>query len=228
MLPDDRTVRARIRDAAIELVAARGVESMTARGVAAASGVSAGTVVNHFGSMAGLRRACDEHVAAVIRDHELGVMAAGADMDVLAALRSARLGPLLGYLAAVLHEDSEEVNRLVDDLVDDAVGYLGQGVASGVIRSTDDPRARAVVLTLWGLGTLVMHRHLQRLLGVDLVGDGGADDAALAAYVRPAYDLYGHGLFTDQFARHAQDALARLEPRRGGRDDRGRDREGTR
>ena len=55
--PDDRTVRARVRDAAIDLIAAGGVEALTARAVAERAGVSPGSVIHNFGSMEGLRRA---------------------------------------------------------------------------------------------------------------------------------------------------------------------------
>ena len=204
---DDRNLRARMRDAAIEIVATRGVQAMTARSVALAAGVSAGSVINHFGSMAGLRETCDEHVAAQIRREKHKAMAAGTDLDLIGTLRQAQFAPLVGYLAAVLTEDSPQVNHLVDELVDDSVGYLERGVATGLIKPAADERSRAVVLMLWGLGGLVMHRHLHRLLGVDLTTDTGA---GLAPYLAPVYELYSGGLFTDEFARESASALEQM------------------
>ena len=195
--PDDRTIRARLRDAAIELVAEQG--TMTARSVAQRAGLSAGSVINHFGSMQGLRRACDEHVAAEIRRQKQKAVAAGAGLDFLGALREAEMCSMLGYLAAVLHDDSPEVARLIDELTADAEVYMAQGVDSGLIKPSADPRSRAVVLMLWSLGALAMNRHLERLLGVDLT----SPDADLSPYARPILELYAQGLLTAAAAEHA-------------------------
>ena len=195
--PDDRNIRARLRDAAIELVAEQ--STVTARSVAQRAGLSAGSVINHFGSMQGLRRACDEHVAAEIRRQKQKAVAAGAGLDILGALREAEMGPMLGYLAAVLHDDSPEVARLVDELTADAEKYMAQGVDTGLIRPSTDPRGRAVVLMLWNLGALVMNRHLERLLGVDLT----SPDADLSSYAGPILEIYAQGLLTPAAAEHA-------------------------
>ncbi len=213
--PDDRTVRARVRDAAIDLIAAGGVEALTARAVAERAGVSPGSVINNFGSMEGLRRACDEHVVALIRVRKAAAMAAGITFDLVGSLREADMGPLGAYLAAVLAEDSPAVAQLVDELVADAVAYSATGVQTGMLQPTDDPRGRAVILTLSGLGTLVMHRHLSRLLGVDLTASGAGPES-LAAYVRPLYEFYAGGLFTEEFSVRAMAALGDLAPGRRG------------
>lgn len=197
--PDDRTARARIRDAAIACFAEHGVAGTTARKVAAAAGVSPGLVMHHFDSMDGLRRACDEHVAAVIREGKQAAMAEGPSLDPLAALRDAPVGHLTRYLARVLVDDADAVARLVDDLVDDAEAYLADGVATGMLRPAEDPRGRAVVLTMWSLGALVLHEHVQRQLGVDLTDPelGQRDD--VTAWARPAWEVLGSGIFTDEF-----------------------------
>lgn len=204
---DDRSTAARIRDAAIECFAEHGVAGTTARKVAETAGVSPGLVIHHFGSMDGLRSACDEYVAAMIQHQKQEVMGAGPNLDVLASLRRPEFGPLMGYLARVLAGDSPEVARLVDGLVEDAEGYIEQGVESGMIKPTEDPRSRAVLLTIWGLGALVLHEHINRLLGVDLTDPEILKSPSIAAYAAPIYEMYGKGLFTEGFAAHAIDAL---------------------
>ena len=204
---DDRTTAARIRDAAIECFAEHGVAGTTARKVAETAGVSPGLVIHHFGSMDGLRSACDEYVMAMIQQQKQEVMTAGPNLDVLAALRRPGLGPLMGYLAQVLADDSTEVAKLVDGLVADAEGYIEQGVESGMLKPSDHPRSRAVLLTIWGLGALVLHEHLNRLLGVDLTDPDVLTSPSIAAYATPIYEMYGKGLFTEDFAGHALDAL---------------------
>ena len=145
---DDRTTRARIRDAAIECFADHGVADTTVRKIAATAGVSPGLVMHHFGSMDGLRLACDEHVAAVIREYKEDALSSGPQLDLLAAFRKSEFGPMIGYLAQVLTDDSAAVAKLVDDLVADAEVYLEQGVESGLLQPTDNPRERAVVIAL--------------------------------------------------------------------------------
>jgi AcrR family transcriptional regulator len=204
---DDRTTRARIRDAAIETFAAEGIAGTTARKVAARAGVSPGLVIHHFGSMEGLRTACDEHVAAVIREEKRRYIQAGAGLDPLAALRQATAGPMLAYLANVLTDDSPAVAALVDELVADAQEYIDEGVRSGFLKPTADSRARATVLTMWTLGALVLNTHLDRILGVDLRDPGFADDPATPAYVAAATELLSRGIFTESFADQVQVAL---------------------
>jgi AcrR family transcriptional regulator len=204
---DDRTTKARIRDAAIECFAENGVSGTTARRVATAAGVSPGLVMHHFGSMEGLRSACDEYVAATIRQYKHDVLSADPDFEVLAALRGAQMGSFAGYLAAALGEDSPAVAKLVDDLVADAEGYLQQGMDTGMVRPSADPRGRAAVVLLWSLGALVLHRHVQRILGVDLTAPNVAADPAFAAYAGPAYEIMSDGIMTDDFAIRMKEAF---------------------
>ncbi|MBE0527970.1 MAG: helix-turn-helix transcriptional regulator, partial [Thermoleophilia bacterium] len=106
-LPDDRTTKARIRDAAIRCVAERGITAMTARHVAEVAGVSPALVIHHFGSMEGLRAACDESVAARIRRIKEDAAAAGLAMDPMDALRRQAEGPpITDYLAQVIVDSS--------------------------------------------------------------------------------------------------------------------------
>lgn len=208
---DDRTAKARIRDAAISSIAEHGISGTTARRVAGAAGVSPGLVIHHFGSMEGLRSACDQYVANTIRGFKERAMSGGPTLDVLAALRDAPNGPLMGYLAQVLADDSLAVANLVDDLVDDAEGYIQQGVESGMLQPSRDPRGRAVVLTLWSLGALALHQHLKRLLGVDLTDPEVLNDPAAAAYIAPVYEIYGEGILEEAFAARARAAFTNDE-----------------
>ena len=204
---DDRTTRAKIRDAAIVCFAENGLTGTTARKVATAAGVSPGLVIHHFGTMDGLRAECDEHVALTIRNFKYEAIDEGPNLDVLAALRGATKAPLMGYLAAVLGDDSPIVNRLVDDLVADAEGYIEHGVDTGMVRPSPNPGGRAAVLTLWSLGAVVMHRHLKRILGVDLTDPDIGADSAMASYAIPVYEILGQGVLSVAIAEHLQSAF---------------------
>lgn len=190
---DDRKAKARIRDAAIACIAADGVRGTTVRKVAARAGVSPGLVIHHFGSMLGLRIACDEHVAAVIRKEKTEQVSTPT-IDVLGALRSSDLPMLAGYLGQVLTDDSPVVDALVDELIVDAEGYLELGVERGTLQPTTDPRTRAVVLAAWSLGSLVMRRHLHRLLGFDPADPAAVDSDEMAAYVKTVTEIMTNGV----------------------------------
>ncbi len=191
----DRTARARIRDAAIDRFGQDGIAASSLRTIAADAGVSAALVVHHFGSKDGLRAACDDHVAATIREGKRQAMAAGPGADPLVALRQAEeTRPLLRYLARVLVDPSPAVADLVDELVDDAEAYMAEGERTGTLRPSADPRGRAVVLTMWSLGALVLREHVARLLGADLT----ADTQGLLAYSLPATELLGEGALTPE------------------------------
>ncbi|MDP2183129.1 MAG: TetR family transcriptional regulator [Actinomycetota bacterium] len=204
---DDRTTKARIRDAAITCVAEHGVAAMTARNVAKTAGVSPGLVIHHFGSMEDLRAACDESVAARIRRIKEDAAAAGVAMDPMEALKQQSEGPsLTRYLAQVLTDSSPRVDALVDELVADAVDYSEQMVESGLMKPTAYPQGRAAILVMWSLGNLVLGRHLERLLGVD-VTETPEDPTTASAYLAPTLELMHDGVMTDASFELMRDAF---------------------
>lgn len=187
---DDRTTASRIRDAAIAEFAANGVAATSVRTIATAAAVSPGLVIHHFGSKENLRNACDVYVATTIRETKSEAMAAGTAFDPLASLRSNAAGPPAGkYLARTLVDGSPHVADLVDELVNDAIGYINTGVETGMISPSEYPRERAAILTIWMLGGLVLHEHLERLIGVDITTDFSQDPAAMSSYAVPAVDI---------------------------------------
>jgi AcrR family transcriptional regulator len=206
---DDRSTAARIRDAAITCIATNGAATTTVRMIAAEAEVSPGLVIHHYGSMDALRVACDEHIVRTVRELKTSAMAEGLELDFTAALRTSSSGPpLLAYLAKTLADGTPPVAAMVQEMVEDAVAYTEEGVQNGVLTPTEDAYGRAAVLTIWSLGALVLHDHLQRLLGVDLLADPAVVDPAKAhAYFAPAIELYSNGLLTEQAAERFNDAL---------------------
>ncbi len=224
---EERSTAARIRDAAIECFATEGISGTTARKVAAIAGVSPGSVINHFGSMVGLRQACDRYLLGVTRDRKEQAMAAGPNMDILAALREEQHPHLLAYLATVLTDDAPAVAELVDEMIADAEVYLAQGVESGMLQASADPHGRAVIMVLWNLGLLVMHHHLDRLLGADLTDPSFGSSPAIANYLTPIMEVYGNGVFTAEFTENARTAMAALADRPNTTDSPSEDTKGT-
>jgi AcrR family transcriptional regulator len=197
---DDRTARARIRDAAIACFGDTGVAATTVRQIAEVADVSPALVIHHFGSKEQLRVACDQHVAEVIRSGKSAAMAAGPGLDPLAAVRtSGDVAPIMRYLARTLPDSTPETARLFDEMVADAEAYMAEGVQTGVVQPSAHPRGQATILLAWTLGALVLHEHLERVLGVDLT-DGPEAAFTNPDYMVPIMEIYSRGLLTPDAA----------------------------
>jgi AcrR family transcriptional regulator len=200
----DLTAKARIRDAAIARFATQGIAATSVKSIADDAGVSPPLVLHHFGSKDGLRAACDHYIATQIREAKLEAAEQGAGFDPLEAMRRWDRPYLMRYLARTLADGSEHVATLIDEMVADAEGYVEVAVASGFMKPSDYPRERVVILMIWMLGGLVLHEHLERLLGVDLTDD---DPDNLLGYLVPAMELLGQGALADRFYEQTKDAL---------------------
>ncbi len=201
---DDRTARARIRDAAIACFAESGVAGTSVRAIAARAQVSPGLVIHHYGSKDRLRVACDEWVAERIHEVKSEAIDEGLSMSPLGTVHQFDDGPpVAAYLARTLVDGSPHVAGLVDALVANAVAMSEQSVAVGLMNPTSDEHARATVVTIWSLGALVLHEHLRRLLGEDLVGD--IENAH--RYLRAAVDILSNPPLTAVTGRLIADAF---------------------
>lgn len=203
---EDLTARARIRDAAIARFAESGVDGTSLRVIAEEADVSPALVIHHFGSKEGLRRACDEHVVATISGQKVAAMAQGPSMDVMSLLRESEGGPpVMRYLARTLVDGSPEVVSLVDSMAAAGVESITEGVRAGLLEPVDDPEQLASLLTVWSLGALVLHEHVERLLGGDITGSPeGRSPYVLAAItaLRGIFTAEAH----EQITRNLQDA----------------------
>lgn len=197
--PADLTSRARIRDAALELFTERGVDGTSIRDVARAAGVSPGSVQHHFGTKAGLRAACDEHVLRqlvdakeqLLRDHRLG------DPGSLAAAQPELLG-LTRYLARSTIDGSPGAAAMFEQLVDATEHWLVEH-RPGMV---DDVRSYAALLVAMETGLLAMHGPLSAVLGVDVLSPDG-----ILYLARARLAFYSTPLLDETTAREGRDAV---------------------
>lgn len=205
----DRTARARIRDAAIERFATHGVAATNLKDIAADAGVSPPLVIHHFGSKEGLKAACDEHIASLIREQKSRAMSDGRNLDPLQAIRDAYGGtPILKYLARTIADGSPHVAELIDEMVEDSLSYLTDGIANGLLKPTENLRESAALLCLWQLGTLVLHEHVKRLLGIDLVE---GDPRSLVKWMRINAEILAKGVINEEIYDNWRDAMKAAE-----------------
>jgi AcrR family transcriptional regulator len=190
----DLTAAARIRDAAIEQFGERGFD-VGLRAIADAAGVSAALVIHHFGSKDGLRKACDDYIAEEIRSGKSEAMRTtdpGTWFAQLAEIES--YAPLMAYLVRSMQTGGELAKALWQKMIDDAEAYLDEGVRTGLLKPSRDPRARAKYLSMTGGGGFLLYLQLHE--------DPTDLRAVLRDYARdmtlPALEMYTEGLMADR------------------------------
>jgi AcrR family transcriptional regulator len=189
----DRTAVARIRDAAIEQWGQHGF-NVGLRSIAEGAGVSAALVIHHFGSKEGLRKACDDYIAEEIRTGKSASLQTKDPADWFAQMAEIEsYAPLMAYLVRSMQSGSELAKMLWRKMIDDAEQYMEEGVRSGVIKPSRDPRARAKYLGMSSGGGFLMFLQMH---------DNPTDlRAVLRDYgeemVLPALEIYTEGLMTD-------------------------------
>jgi TetR/AcrR family transcriptional regulator, regulator of cefoperazone and chloramphenicol sensitivity len=163
----DLTARARIRDAALDQFAKHGFEGATVRGIAETAGVSPGLVQHHFGSKEGLRRACDDAVLELVQRkmhaYEEGEL---SNPSFLGALYTAA-PPLVRYVVRAIVETSPAATALLDELVARSEAFLTTTWPDRFPMGSQRTRDAAVVLVAQSAGTMVLHRHVARVMGID-------------------------------------------------------------
>ncbi|NEM92204.1 TetR family transcriptional regulator [Galbitalea soli] len=204
---DDATTSARIREAAIALFGRDGVRATTVRAIAERCGVSPALVIHHFGSKEGLRHACDEWILAEIMAASAAITDGGPGTS--AAIRQWLTDidahrPWLDYIGRAITDGSALGDRLFDDFVQQTRELLAAGEADGTVRASSDADMRAVILTAYGLSTLVFERQIGRASGAV-----GLTPAVAARMAIPALELFTGGLYTsDRLLQATRDAIA--------------------
>lgn len=179
----DLTGKARIRNAALELFAARGVSNTTMRQVADAAGVTPGLVVHHFESKVGLHRAVDrlliERVSRILE----GVFTEGSPREVAQRRNECIEGlfrdnpVLVDYLRRSLLENSEASEALFDRLLDFARTELRSLREAGLSRSDVDLEVHSLGVMLRMLGPLLLQPlvdHIERHMRKASESENGA------------------------------------------------------
>lgn len=203
---DDLTATARIRDAAIEQFGKHGFD-VGVRAIAKAAGVSPGLVNHHFGSKEGLRKACDEYVAELVRTSKSESLQTSDPAAWFAAMAEIEdFAPSMAYLVRSMQTGGDLAKELWRTMIDNAEGYMEEGVRAGTIRPSRDPKARAKYLGITGGGGFLLYLQMHDTpTDLRAVLHDYAQDMVL-----PALEIYSEGLMTDStmydafVARHEQ------------------------
>src|ERR1700759_3288473 len=136
----DLTATARIRDAALEQFGQHGF-GVGLRPTAEAAGVSAALVIHHFGSKDGLRKACDDYVAEEVRSSKSETLRSSDPATWFAAMAEIEeYAPLMAYLVRSMQSGGELAKTFWRRMMDNAESYLDEGVSSGILKPSRDPK----------------------------------------------------------------------------------------
>lgn len=206
-MSDDLTTKTRIRDAAIERFPKDGFEGTTVRAIAADAGVSPGLILHHFGSKEGLHSACDDYVVRTMSEIKRAAAAdrSYGDPDAI-ALAYEMVSHDLRYLTWTLSMGGDTAAHLFDEMVQDLATDLVEGQRLGVVNPIDDVPTQAAVLASMRMATLVLHEHLSRFLGVDVLTKEG-----LIALAPAALRLFSGELFNQEVLADAARAVDQLQ-----------------
>jgi len=199
----DLTGRARIRNAALALIAERGFKGATLREIARQAGLSAGLVRRHFGSKDELRAACDAYaLERLLAVKEEGVRGGQlADPGFLSDVRPEML-VLHRYLGRSIIDGSPAAQALLDRMI----ASSEQWVATKQPGQPMDVRALACILAAAQIGLLMLREQISTALAADVFGPTGHLRLAHALV-----DFYSTPLLSSDLAAQAHAALGQLE-----------------
>ena len=199
----DLTAVARIRNAALDRFPRDGFKGTTVRAIADGAGVSPGLIVHHFGTKEGLRSACDEYVIEQIRTIKEDAITSGKLDDPATMAGGFSIAPqLMRYLGWSLASGSPAAATLFDELVEESIRLSKLAEEHGAMEPSSDLRARCAVQLAMQLGALVMHEHLSRALGEDLLSPEGVMRVS-----RATLELFSGAMFAPGQAMAMRNAL---------------------
>jgi AcrR family transcriptional regulator len=177
--PSDLSTKTRIRDAALAVIAERGLGGASVRAIAEQAAVSPALVVHHFGSKQGVY---DEVAAWALE--VLGTATRGADTGSSPAdaheQRQAAMDELLdrvphlgGYLRRLLIEPSPEGVGWFREAVRVTAGDLGRREQEGLARPSGDRAAEAAMLLVLSMAPVMLRPLLEAALDTDLAAPEG-------------------------------------------------------
>lgn len=176
--PSDLSAVARIRDAALEGFAVRGIAATSIRDVASAAGVSPGLVQHHFGTKARLREAVNDYVIERTLETFSDVADAGGSQAGWAAMGDTVTGWVrdnaiaLRYVARALSEGDPGAAKIFDAVVDIArKAWLEPLAREGALDPEIDQEWAALHVVLFNLASVLYEAAISRRLPGEFFSD---------------------------------------------------------
>jgi AcrR family transcriptional regulator len=164
---DEPSTIERIRSAALKSFATHGTSATSLRSVAAAAGVSLGLVQHHFGTKAGLIKAVDDHVTAIM----FGTMAQPVSEPDTVAEMGTRVTRMLSeqpdivdYVGRTLVDGSPTGSMIFDSLVAFGTARWNRRYEHGETRPDIDLTWAALNSLMLALSAFILRSHIERQL----------------------------------------------------------------
>lgn len=176
------------------------------RDIAAHAGVSAGLITHHFGTKKTLREECDSEVLRQYRTVKGDGVAMSPTQTMTLLTELDEYAPMLVYILRSVREGGAAGVTFLKNMIDEAVAFSEEGVATGMVRPSRDPRARARFLVTSSLGGLLLQLSLHPHL--DLADVGPTVRRLVEDITLPTLEIYTEGVLTDR--RYLDEYLAYL------------------
>jgi len=187
---DDRTARARIRDAAL-LCFARDGFSTPLRVIAAEAGVSVPLITHHYGTKDALRQICDDWVLE--RFVELKLLAISQPASVKDTLADTSASSVLTvYMLRSFLDATSSAHSFFDRFVEHLRTVLDTARAAGLIRPSADEEERLRLLAAQNLGSLLVEFVINPVADPRLF----IDQVYTARNLKAQIELHSQPLFT--------------------------------
>jgi len=166
---EELTTVERIRNAALQIVAVQGVSGTSLRAVAAAAGVSLGLVQHHFATKAGLIKAVDDYVLAVVIS-QITQPVPDTTSDSVAEIGDRVTGMILelpdivDYVGRALVDGRPVGYMIFDALLNSGTARWNQRGERGETRPDLDLTWAAVNSLVLALGTFILRGQIERNL----------------------------------------------------------------
>lgn len=166
---DERSIIDRIRHAAVRILATHGASGTSLRAVAAAAGVSLGSVQHHFATKAGLIKAVDDWalsvvVTAITQPVPETTPDSVAEIGGRITRMIAENPDLADYIGRALTDGRPVADMIFDSLLNSGTARWHRRSERGETREGLDLTWAAINALVLALGTLILHRHIERHL----------------------------------------------------------------
>lgn len=200
--PDDRTARARIRDAAL-LCFARDGFSAPLREIAAEAGVSVPLITHHYGTKDALRQVCDEWVLDRFLEMKLlAIRQPSSVRDTLSDTSSASV--LTVYMVRSFLDATSSAKSFFDKFVEQLRTIVETASRAGMVTPSADEEERLHILAAQNLGSLLVEFVINPPADPASFADQVYTGRNMAAYMElysqpfliptPAMEVYMHSI----------------------------------
>jgi TetR/AcrR family transcriptional regulator, regulator of cefoperazone and chloramphenicol sensitivity len=187
----DLTAKARIRNAALELLATNGSAKTTIREIAKAAGVTHGLVVHHFTNKDGLRRAVRQHLIDLMQEALEAIPAEGSADEVRRA-RDAGVAAMLAanpavtaYLRRAMLDPAETDDTFIAMLADFTLAEVRDLRSRGLAATSGSDYVQTMAVMARELGPRLLAPLMDRIW-THLTDENAGPPPELEVRLRPS------------------------------------------